>query len=314
MLRQLGQAMVEYTIVTAAFVVGLLVLNNGACPDEYEDCIEYLLTVMHDNADGYSNSISAVQDYGRSYRPAAPPPWPGGGVNPPDDDGASGDPGSLEGGDRIEQATQITDPSGNVYGVLDGSNVVDDQGNVVGTYNSETGVFVPANGGLAVIVMERRVVRDEEGKIMPLQAVVDCGSGQVLGFGYRSDVSGKFVNSLNLAEDNIAGYCLAPTFEVVTRDGRMDGGRIVNGHYYPVALTAVLMPTEPAGEVVFWPEFNDCAVMVTNWDAGLDPELDAEERYQAQVDLYADQDPATAPLIGRQMTGLCDSARTVTAP
>jgi hypothetical protein len=329
MWRQLGQAMVEYTIVTAAFVTGLLVLNNGACPDEYEDCIEYLLTVMHDKQDGYSASITAVQDYGKSYRPAPPSKWPDDDEDSSDDSDTSSGPGEI-GEDGIRQTTEITNPLGtNSYGFLEGSNVVDANGNVVGTYNSETGIFVPVSGA-PVGVVERRVVRDEAGNILQMQAVVDCGTGKVYGFGYRSEVSGKFVNSLNLQEANISGFCLAPSYEVETRTGALDGGRIVNGYYYPVSITANFVPTEPAGEVVYWPELGYCAVMANDWDSGLDPDLDDDERYAAQVEMLFDTDPSTSPFLGRQRNSHyveqtfihgqpawpndCVSVRTVAAP
>lgn len=296
MLKQFGQAMVEYTIVTAAFVTGLLVLNNGACPNQYEDCIEYLLTVMHDNSDGYSNSITAVQDYGKSFKPASAPEWPDDGSSDDDSDGG-GSPGDIE-PDGITQNTLITSSGGmNNHGVLDGGNVLDPDGNIVGTYIN--GVFMPANGGAGIAATEKKVVTDEAGNILQMQAVVDCNSGNVFGFGYRSEVSDKFVHSLNLAEENITGYCLAPAYEVVGRDGKPGGGRIVNGLYYPLSDSKDLEPKEPVGEVVYWPDLNDCAVMVTGWDSELDPDLSDEERYAEQVLLYADTDPATSPFLGR---------------
>src|SRR5690606_21570423 len=154
------------------------------------------LTVMHDKQDGYSASITAVQDYGKSYRPAPPSKWPDDDEDSSDDSDTSSGPGEI-GEDGIRQTTEITNPLGtNSYGFLEGSNVVDANGNVVGTYNSETGIFVPVSGA-PVGVVERRVVRDEAGNILQMQAVVDCGTGKVYGFGDRSEVSGKFVNSLN---------------------------------------------------------------------------------------------------------------------
>src|SRR5690606_29042228 len=127
--KSLGQSMVEYTIVTAAFVTGLLVVNDGACPNEYEDCVEYLLTVMHDNADGYSNSITAVQDYGPSLPVSHGPDWGDEVIGPPPGGGGGG------GGEPIPepgigQSTQVTLADGTVYGVLDGAQVVDPDGNV----------------------------------------------------------------------------------------------------------------------------------------------------------------------------------------
>lgn len=298
MLRQLGQAMVEYTIVTAAFVTGLLVLNNGACPAQYEDCIEYLLTTMHDNSDGYSNSITAVQDYGKSFPVAAGPPWPDPPGGEPPDGGGGGPPGEIP-PSSIQQATQITSADGSeTYGILDGVNVVDSNGVIIGIYNAETGEFTPINGPPVGAVQEQ-VVQDEGGNILEMQAVVDCDSGQVQGFGYRSEVSGKFVTSLNLSEANISGLCLAPAYEVTTLDGGVDGGRIVNGQYYAVSITATLAPIEPTGEVVYWSETGECVAMVKGWDSGIDPELSEEDRYEEQKALYNEPDPNMNPRLGK---------------
>lgn len=297
MLKSLGQAMVEYTIVTAAFVTGLLVLNNGACPEEYEDCIEYLLTVMHDNADGYSNSITAVQDYGKSYAPSTGSSWPGEGGGS-GESGGGGTPGGV-GADGIVQTTQLTSADGTeTYGVLDGGNVVDPNGNIIGTYNSETGVFIPNSGPPVGGIVEQQVVKDEDGNILEMTAVVDCGSGQVQGFGYQSKASDTFVNSLNLSEIDVDGYCFAPAYEVSSLDGSVDGGRIVNGEYYAVSITSTLVPTEPTGEVVYWSELGACTVMVAGWDSGIDPDLDDDERYDEQLLLYFDPDPDANPRLG----------------
>lgn len=329
MRKSLGQAMVEYTIVTAAFVTGLLVVNNGACPGEYEDCMEYLLTVMHDNSDGYSNSITAVQDYGPSLPLASEPKWSD------EDTGSTGGEGGGGGGGGggipepgIGQTTQVTDANGMAYGVLDGNLVIDSNGNGIGTYNSATGTFTPTDGA-AVAVITRQVITDEAGNVLQMQAAVDCDSGQVYGFGYKSKVSDKFVTSLTMAEADISSYCLAPAYEVVTRNGSADGGRIVNGEYYPVSFTAVLAPIAPVGKVVYWPELNDCVAMALYWDDNIDSGLSDEERYAEQLKLYGDQNPATSPYLGRlSPTGYveqlmdgqsaapndCVSVRTVSAP
>jgi len=301
MLRQLGQAMVEYTIVTAAFVTGLLVLNNGACPAQYEDCIEYLLTTMHDNADGYSNSITAVQDYGKSFPVSTGSPWPDPPpVDPPD--GGGGSPGEIP-PSSIQQATQITSADGgSSYGVLDGGNVVGPNGNIVGTYDAGTGEFTPTDG-FPVGAVQEQVVQDEAGNILEMQAVIDCDPEEVKvkGFGYRSKASGKFVTSLSLSEANISGLCLAPAYEVTTLDGGVDGGRIVNGKYYAVSITATVSddPIAPTGEVVYWSEYDECVVMVADWDTGIDPELDEDERYEEQKALYNEPDSTMNPRLGK---------------
>lgn len=299
-LKCLGQAMVEYTIVTAAFVTGLLVLNNGACPDEYENCVEYLLTVMHDNSDGYSNSITAVQDYGKSYKPASGGGWP-----PPENPGGGGDPGGGGGGGsgtpspEIQQVTQVTSADGSdIYGVLDGGNVVDPNGNILGVYDMGAGTFTPTVGVVVGGVKQKEVVQDEAGNTLAMQAVVDCVSGELQGFGYRSKTSGKFANSLNLGEVSISGFCLAPAYEVTSLSGGVDGGRIVNGKYYAVSISPGLAPTEPTGEVVYWSELNTCAVMVTEWDSGIDPDLDDDDRYDEQKKLFFEEDPNLNPHLG----------------
>lgn len=322
-----GQSMVEYTIVTAAFVTGLLVLNDGACPDEYEDCVEYLLTVMHDNADGYSNSITALHDYGPSLPAAGRPRWD-------DEEVDSGSGGGGGGGaplpePQIGQSTLVTDGYGMIHGVLNNNNeVVSPDGFIVGIYNSVDNTFTPTDG-VATGARTHEVVTDEANNVLQMQAVVDCNSDQVYGFGYKSKVSDKFVTSLNMAEADVSNYCLAPAYAVTTRTGSADGGRIVNGRYYAIGLTAVLAPVSPVGEVVYWPELNDCVAMATGWDQGIDADLSAEERYAEQLLLYGDTNPATSPYLGRlspmgyveqlvdgqgAWPNDCVSVRTVSAP
>jgi hypothetical protein len=225
--------------------------------------------------------------------------------------------------------TVVTDVYGMIHGVLNNNNeVISPDGFVVGIYNSVDNSFTPIDGA-ASAASTRQMVTDEANNVLQMQAVVDCDSDQVLGFGYKSKVSDKFVTSLNMAETDISNYCLAPAYAVSTRTGSEDGGRIVNGYYYPVGLTAVLAPVSPAGEVVYWPELNDCVAMAIGWDQGIDSDLSAEEHYAEQVLLYGDQNPATSPYLGRlsplgyaeqvadgqaAWPGNCVSSRTVSAP
>src|SRR5690606_23250741 len=240
--------------------------------------VEYLLTVMHDNADGYSNSITAVQDYGPSLPVSHGPDWGEEVIGPPPGGGGGGGEPIPE--PAIGQSTQVTSTDGTAYGVLDGNQVVDSDGNVIGTYNSATGTFTPTDG-VVVVALTRQVVTDEAGNVLQMQAVIDCGTNLVYGFGYKSKVSDKFVTSAQMQEADLGDYCLAPAYSTVTRNGGENGGSIVNGFYYPVSFTTSLDggPLTPAGEVVYWSDLNDCVAMAIGWDAGIDPELSDEDRY-----------------------------------
>lgn len=300
---QIGQSMAEYTVVMAALVGGLLVANRGACPDEYEDCIEYLLTVMHDNYDGYSASISAVHEYATDYEISETNSgWD-------DSDGGGDDDGSSDGGGgddtdsaddlvtEVSAATAVV-TDGDTLGVVDPvtGEVVSD-GEVVGTYDSDTGIFTPSDGGGSSAVDTEDVVVDSEGNVLERQAVTDCDTGEVHGFGYRSEADGEFYNSLTYGEMDVTGYCVDPAFKA-TVDGEPDDGRIVNGYYYGLAISNEVYdaPMVPQGEVIYFEEYDACVVMAVGWDAAFDP--DDGDYYDDVIDLWTNSDPDENPQFG----------------
>ena len=67
--KYLGQAMAEYLVVVTALVSTMFWGANATCPNpngslQYTNCIQNLLTTMHDKYEGYSNSMTAVHRYG----------------------------------------------------------------------------------------------------------------------------------------------------------------------------------------------------------------------------------------------------------
>ncbi|MDO3386267.1 hypothetical protein QWI17_10495 [Gilvimarinus sp. SDUM040013] len=305
---QLGQSMAEYTVVMAALVGGLLVANRGACPDEYEDCIEYLLTVMHDNYDGYSASLSAVQEYATDYEVSeSSGGWDDSGGDDDDDD----DDGSSGGGDvevptvAVGFGTAVGDGT-SVYGSVNADGEVINDGEVVGTYDSSTGEFT-ATDGTTESVVTSDVIVDEDGNILEREAVTDCDTGEVYAFGYRSEADGEFYDSLQYNEMDVSGYCTVATYKAEDADGNEDGGgRIVDGFYYAVTTTYQVAadPMAPEGEVVYFedpdqnPATDDgvCVVLAAGWDSGLDP--DDDNYYEDQLELLNNPPDGESLVIG----------------
>lgn len=299
---QRGQSMAEYLVVAGAFFTAFFWAANADCPG-YDNCIDKLKTVMHDKYEGYSHSISAVHQYGDFEGEGFEGSWVDDGSSSPGEGGGSS--GEIDEQEGLVKTDQIVSTDGTLtYGILsDGTTVVDEDGNEIGTYNSETGVITFTDGTQADAVVNT-VVTDEDGDPAELQAVVDCITGVVYGFGYESGVTGDFYNSLTLDEMDISGYCLAPTYGVVDTAGDPMTGAIVGAYYYASTLTNEVdrgSPQTPAGEVVYFDievpdetiyddsdpgigeRVDDCSVMVSSWDA--DP--DAEE-----LDLYLNSDPS----------------------
>lgn len=319
--RQLGQSMAEYTVVMAALVGGLLVANRGACPDEYEDCIEYLLTVMHDNYDGYSSSISAVHKYDRDYALSdvgddddddSPP---GGG--PGDGDSGGGPPGGVPDTPPVTQATVLQSADGSTtYGTIDAEGNVVLDGQVVGVYNQETGKYEQSDGTVIVGVTTEDVVVDEDGNVLEVSALVDCVTGASYGFGYQSQANGKFYDALQLEEVDTGAFCIAPAYPMILDDGTEDGGRIVNGYYYPTVYSSNLpSPVQPAGEVIYFEEYDACVVMAIGWDEGVLAEHDDDEDiYEGMIELWQETPEAENPALGTMDPSACDENRTISAP
>jgi hypothetical protein len=342
-MSQLGQSMAEYAVVMAALVGGLLVANRGACPSEYEDCIEYLLTTIHDNYDGYSSSISAVQDYHTDYEVAdSGGGWednPGGGGG--DDGGGSGGGGMPDPTAGVTQSTVLTANGGYTnLGVYDpSSGLVSQNGEVVGQYDADTGVFEPTEGDAIANAVATNVVVDSEGNVLQRMAVSDCASPPgIVGFGYQSQVDGEFYDSLQLNAVDIDGYCTETAYKVVDKQGREDGGRIVDGYYYAVSTTPAgsynAGVKEPDGEVVFFDlggGVTHCSVMANGWDSGIDTDdLSDDEIYAEQLKLLLEPNEDETTVIGTMdsehytqqvyingeppAANNCVSSRVITAP
>ncbi len=301
--RQLGQAMVEYVIVTAAFVGAFFWSANADCPG-YDNCISKLLTVMHDNYEGYSASMSAVQKYGEFTTD-------GGGSG--DDSGGSGDDGDggSDGGGSDGGGPPVLNPSGitevslatsatgfSTYGYLraDGS-VVDGNGNVVGFYSEADNTLTTVEGDIINNVIIERVIVDEEGNTLHLRAVTGCSGSPapVYAWGYESKASGKVFNNVNQNELNIGSLCTAASFKVVNNQQQPQAGRVIDGEYYAAvfAVSVSSAPLESNGEVVYWEDLGICSIMAIDWDDGVNyntnPFLNPHDQHQAEVDIYQQQ-------------------------
>ena len=299
MRRQRGQSMAEYLVVTSALVSALLYFEkNSDCPG-YDNCIASLLTVMHDNYDGYSASMSAVHKYGDYSADVSGSDWGDG------DGGSDGSGGGSSGGgvgldDGLTQISQVTSNIGDeTYGTLqsDGS-VTNDSGDVVGYYDEDTGFFVSTGGGVDTGARVNEIVLDEDGNVLQLDAFTSCSGSpkSVYSFGYESKATGKFYDT-NLAETSIDGLCTEPSYKVVDRNGDDESGRIVDGLYY--AITGIEgAPLSPTGEVVYWADLGDCAVMVDGWDDGIDTGQSAEDIYADQLALYSEPEDSLNPRVG----------------
>tara|TARA_R110001606_G_scaffold361754_7_gene515176 strand:+ start:72117 stop:73133 length:1017 start_codon:yes stop_codon:yes gene_type:complete len=302
MRKQKGQAMAEYVIVCAGLITALFLGANVECDgsdNKSNKCISKLLTVLHDNYDGYSSSISGVQQYGEY---AAKGSYDGS----PDDGTGSGSGNTGTGGtvgsglnpDGLTDQTQITSADGlATYGTLqpDGT-VVNANGDITGFYSDTDNTFTDNNGN-TYSAANRALVLDEEGNILHLRAVTDCltiipGSPKpVYSWGYVSIASGKVFNSLDKKEMDISGYCTEPSFKVV-KNGQQQGGRILNSEYFAATFAANVSanPLNATGDVVYWEELGICSVMVKQWDADVDSSDSDSDQYAARFALFTDQD------------------------
>ena len=295
--------MTEYLIICLSLVGSFYWVANEDCED-YDNCISKLLTVMHDNYDGYSASMSAVQKYGAYGADVRESTWAddvdGGG-----DSGGSGSSGGLS-DDGLTAVSEVTDSIGyESYGSLqpDGT-VVNEAGEIVGYYDDSTGVYTSMDGSVVANAAVAEVVLDEEGNVLQLSAVVVCGTDPavVVGFGYQSQATDTFFNSAQKSEIDIGSYCTKPSYTIVDKDGNTESGRIVDGQYYAVTETIILdsAGSVPVGEVVYWSDLNICSVMISSWDSGVDTGQSAEDIYADQLALFLEPDDTLNPRIGSQ--------------
>lgn len=300
---QKGQAMAEYVIVCAGLIAALFWGANVECEGKdnvSNKCISKLLTVLHDNYDGYASSLSSVQKYGAYTANGTPSDGPGsstgGGPN------GGGFNGGLDPNGLTEVSQIISDDGLSNYGkLLEDGSVVDTDGNVIGFYSNEDNT-ITLNDGSTVSAINKRIVLDEQGNVLYLRAITECVPAglplsiytpKVYSWGYKSIASGKVFNSVNKEEMDIGNLCTAPSYGVV-KNGKVQSGRILNGEYFAATFAAEVSPTplKATGEVIYWSELATCSVMVTGWDAEVDPENDKDEDeiYAAQLVAFSDND------------------------
>lgn len=304
MRKQKGQAMAEYVIVCAGLITALFWGANVECDgsdNKSNKCISKLLTVLHDNYDGYSSSISGVQQYGEYTAKGSYDAAPDDGTESGTDNTGTG--GSIGNGlnpDGLTDQTQITSSDGlATFGTLqpDGS-VVNASGEIVGFYSDTDNTFTDSNGN-TTSAANRALVLDEEGNILHLRAVTSCPASipgfpsvkPVYSWGYVSKASGKVFNSLNKQELDISGYCTDPSFKVL-KNGQQQGGRILNSEYFAAifATSVSAAPLNATGDVVYWQDLKICSVMLKEWDADVDPDDSESDQYAARIALFTDPD------------------------
>jgi len=269
--KHLGQAMAEYLVVVTALVSTMFWGANATCPNpngslQYTNCIQNLLTTMHDKYEGYSNSMTAVHRYGEQRGDVFVSQWV------ETSSGGSG-PGPVDNiipvipvGSPLSRSSQVFSADGSInYGTRADDYVFDTDGNPVGGFIN--GQFELFNGNIVPGAVTRDVIVDSEGNIMPPQAVVDCNDrSSVLGFGYQNSSTGKFYDSLTLSEYDTIPPCREPIYRIVDVDGNTTSGVIVGTKYYNSTLSAQVVGDtviRPRGEVInFLGEPLDCAVLI----------------------------------------------------
>jgi hypothetical protein len=293
--------MTEYLVVVSAFIGAFFIVENTDC-EGYDNCIDQLKTVMHDKYEGFSHSITAVHQYGDFQGEGFESNW-GDGTSSSDGGGSTGSSGELPEETGLSRSDQLVSLDGSTtYGtLLGGEYVVDSDGEIIGTYDGDTGT-ITLDSGDQYDVLVSTVITDEDGNPADLQAVVHCFTGQVYGFGYESGATGDFHNSLTLEVMDIDGFCQAPSYGVVDADGNSVSGAIVNDDYYASTLTSEISetPLTASGEVVYFDievpndsiyddstpgigeRVEECAVMVSSWDA---------DDSQEELDVYLNSDP-----------------------
>lgn len=300
--------MAEYVIVCAGLMMSLLAIGNADCGGDGNTttCASRLLTVLHDNYDGYSSSISGVQQYGEYAAKGAYDPDSDGGGNGSGNDGTGGTIDNGLNPDGLTDVNQITSSTGSsTFGNLqaDGT-VLDANGEIIGTYSDTDNTFTD-NDGNTVSALKKNIVQDEEGNILNLKAVTSCtglpspSARPVYSWAYVSKASGKVFNSLNKNELDIGDLCPQASFKIVN-NGKELGGRILNSEYYAAVFTTTVSDTalNKTGEVVYWKEFGTCSVMALGWEEEIDPDDSDEDKYIARVALFSDRDPESTSYIG----------------
>ncbi len=145
--KQTGQASAEYIVVTAAIVMALMQpIDPPAglkCPANAATCsvVQILAQTLRNRSEGYSYAISASEfplplvNYQGEKK--AGPSEPCGGHTPCGNPQPTNPPGGA--------GLDVTDSSGNVIGHAIGSNVYDDNGDLIGTV-TDNGDVIDSNG------------------------------------------------------------------------------------------------------------------------------------------------------------------------
>lgn len=324
---QRGQAMAEYTVVIWALITALLVVdNNMDCPG-YDNCISKLTSVVHNQYQGYSNSITAIQRY-QSFAeetsprptpvppPVAPPLPPV--IVPPPDPTPPADAG-------LSAAQVLTDSDGNTIGVVqpDGT-VLDENGTPIGEYSDSAGMYSPYEGE-PIVAGQTTGVTDSNGNVLQPKAVYDCRleikPRTPTNWIYETtDAGGQTAafttDNYSVVELSQGRDCVANTQQVVDADGNVDSGVVLDGRYYitflgseiteggdgeVVSVNAVVPPRAPYEEKDWCKAINDCRVMAPlGWEelAGSGEEL---EKYLKK----RDESPGT-------LVGFCYPNREIT--
>lgn len=270
--RYAGQTMLEYLVVVSALVTTMFWGANATCPNpnsdlEYTNCIQNLLTTMHDKYEGYSNSMTAVHRYGEPTGEVFVSQWEDRGDDGSNSDSSGGGAGDIPVGNDLSQSSQLVSADGTVnYGTLVGNDVINQNNEVVGTYDPDTGEVTLTETGEQEAAVAINVIVDSEGNIVPIEAVVICGTQSVVGFGYRNGLTGDFHDSLTLGVMDISDFCTEDAFRIVDVDGNVTSGAIVGNKYYDSTMSVSVDKDNiqsPRAEVInFLGEPEDCAVLL----------------------------------------------------
>lgn len=300
--HQCGQAMAEYLVVASALVGAFYWGANTDCPG-YDTCIEKVQKTIYNKYQGFSNSISSVQQYGELSGGGFNSSWGGG-------DGTTTVPGSGPGGGTIpsipqasglRQELNVSSAGGGGRLLSDGS-VVNDNGDTVGTYDSKTETYKPTNGTPSTAQVTR-VILNEDGDPAEQKVITAC-NGDVLGFAYASANPGKYFATVTLAPLDIGSNCASAYDQPVDANGDDIDGGVIDGYFYPsilsVGLSSTPLPHE--GEVVQFPlpSPDSCAIVKSGWDAGIDDQVlaDRAQLHQEAWDELKLTDPlAPEPII-----------------
>lgn len=262
---QRGQTMVEYLVVAMALVSSFFIASNTDCPG-YNNCISKLAGAVHDRYQGYSNAITDVHAYsdGQAVRPFNSG---SGGSGESGGSGGSGGGSGIDGGaqpapdEGLTRQERLLDDNGNDIGaVLSDGVVIDDDGNVVGSYAD--GVFTSNTGDMQTGSIAAGIIDQDGNTVLPTACgAIDPsdkkGRRKVRRFVYISTVNGRAYDPFTLdlvPETEYFGDCMMGTQQVFDQEGNaIDGSVLVDGWYYasvfrPPSRNGTFLT--PDGEVV----------------------------------------------------------------